>query len=82
MLLDILDIVLQNFRLEDHGFGPRVDHLGDGLSCIVHLKSVHQQTLGDFLVNTQHLTLNHEDNAVMTESCSRTWNYFLVVIFW
>ena len=39
VLLDVLDIVLEDLRLEDHGLGPRVDHLGDGHSCIVHLKS-------------------------------------------
>ena len=48
VLLDVLDVVLEDLRLEDHGLGPRVDHLGDGLSCIVYLKSVHQQTLGVF----------------------------------
>ena len=48
VLLDVLDIVLEDLRLEDHRLAPSVDHLGDGLSCIVHLKSVHQQSLGDF----------------------------------
>ena len=42
VLLDVLDIVLEDLRLEDHRLGPCVDHLGDGLSCIVHLKSVHK----------------------------------------
>ena len=48
VLLDVLDIVLEDLRLEDHRLGPSVDHLGDGLSCIVHLKSFYQQTLGVF----------------------------------
>ena len=40
VLLHILYVVLQDLRLEDHGLGPGVDHFGDGISGIVHLKTV------------------------------------------
>ena len=40
VLLDILDVVLQDLGLKDHGLGPGVDHLGDGISGIIHLKTV------------------------------------------
>ena len=84
VLLHILDVVLQDLRLEDHGLGPSIDHLGNGIGGIVHLKTVHFVSIRCFLLAvalSTYLALNHEDDAVVAESSSRTYEqYFLILI--